>query len=128
MYSTSFSELVLQWSRALYEGESRAAKKQLNFRQYIFKWEDRNQISDNQHIWKKFASLRELQKQWGTESRTKAEAAATVAGQLGEGEEAARKLETSGGKGRQPGRAGNGSPGLLGCTEPFLLHRFLRKM
>lgn len=37
---------------------------------------------------KKFASLGELQKQWGTESRTKAEVVAAAAGQLGEGEEA----------------------------------------
>jgi len=38
-------------------------KEQLTFRQYIFKWEHRNQISDNQHVWKNFAPVREFQKQ-----------------------------------------------------------------
>ena len=73
------------WGRAVPD------KQQLNFRQYIFKWEHRNQISDNQHIWKKFASPTELQKQWGTTSSTKAEAVVTAAegaaGWPGEGEE-----------------------------------------
>lgn len=104
------------WGRELW-----LIKQQLNFWQYIFKWEHRNQISDNQHIWKKFAPRRELQKQWGTESHTKAEAAGGWPGERG-------KLEMSGGKGRQPGLAGNSSPGLLAHRQLFLLPHFLRKM
>lgn len=72
LYSMSLSQLMIKWSGALCVGERAVpGEEQLNLKEYIFKWEDRNQISDNQHIWKKFASLRELQKQWGTESKHK---------------------------------------------------------
>lgn len=101
------------WGRAV------PHKQQLNFRQYIFKWEHRNQISDNQHIWKKFASPTELQKQWGTRSSAKAEAVATAvegeAGQPGEGEEAGSIQ----GESRKPGQSGHiFLPGLLCSLAP----------
>lgn len=124
LHSMSLSQLVLKRSGALCAGERAVSgEEQLNFKEYIFKWEDRNQISDNQHIWKKFASLRELQKQWGTESNTKAEAVAAVTGQLGEWGEAGKH----GRKGHAARAGWEHFTGLAGTQTAFLLPCFLRK-
>lgn len=95
-------------------------KQQLDFWQYIFKWEHRNQISDNQHIWKKFAPPRELQKQWGTESHTKAEAAAGWPGEQGEAGNVRREGQTAWASGEQFTR-------LAGTQTAFFAPPFLKE-